>query len=605
MKYRLLLSFILFTFLSVFADIPAGYYEGTETLSGEELKTALHNIIDDHVEYSYNDLRDFILKASDEDPDNSNNVILLYTGWSYPKSGFGGSADDWNREHTWAKSHGNFGENPPCGTDAHQLRPTDASVNSARGNLDFDNGGSPYTDGDGATGCFRDDDSWEPRDEVKGDVARMIMYMAVRYEGDNGELDLEMADQVESSPGGEPLHGKSSTLLAWHHLDPPSEFEMNRNDVVYSYQQNRNPFIDHPEFAGYIWEGGIPNDNTPPLISNVYTISATQIVVDFNENVDETTSQTTSNYYINNGIGNPISAVRGYNGFNNQVLLTTSNLVNGTEYTVSVNNLEDLAGNPISANSQHAFSYIVVIEPELFYSETFELGAAGWTLQSSTSDNNWELTNSNESYHPGTVLDGEYYLYMNGYGADAPSEDWLISPQISGTHTNIILSVNLWTKYSDEIPGLSVIYSTDFSGDVEIANWQTLPITLPTADTDNWQIKTIEIPAARADFFIGFKYESSGTGAGTSTAWGVDAIQVSGGETDQEISAPTNVEITYSESNIILTWDSVFEATSYAIYGSSQPDGSYLLIDTVNPDITTLNINAADGKKFFYLKAIK
>jgi len=276
-----LMIFLLLGFtLILCADIPEGYYDGTEGLNGEELKAALHNIIDDHVEYSYSDLRDFILKASDEDPDNSNNVILLYTGWSYPKSSFGGGASDWNREHTWAKSHGDFGNSAPCGTDAHHLRPTDTSVNSARGNLDFDNGGSPYTDGDGPTGCKRDSDSWEPRDEVKGDVARMIMYMAVRYEGDSGELDLEMADQVNSSPSGQPLHGKSSTLLAWHHQDPPSAFEMNRNDVVYGYQENRNPFIDHPEFVARIWEGV---DTEETVV--VPTISITAYPNPFNPNV--------------------------------------------------------------------------------------------------------------------------------------------------------------------------------------------------------------------------------------------------------------------------------------------------------------------------------
>ena len=249
--------FTAFLILSIglFSDIPEGYYNGTEGVNGEDLKTVLHGIIDNHVEYSYDDLRDFILKHTDEDTANSNKVICLYTGWSYDKDDFGGGASDWNREHVWAKSHGDFGNNPPCGTDAHHIRPTDVTVNSRRGNLDFDNGGSAYTDGDGATGCYVDSDSWEPRDEVKGDVARMIFYMAVRYEGDNGEIDLEMADNSNSSPSGQPLHGKKSTLLEWHHLDPVSSWEIRRNDRVYEYQENRNPFIDHPEFVERIWEG--------------------------------------------------------------------------------------------------------------------------------------------------------------------------------------------------------------------------------------------------------------------------------------------------------------------------------------------------------------
>jgi len=250
MKFYILGLLIIFSGM-LLADPPAGYYDGTENFMGDQLKTALHNIIDDHQEYSYNALRDYILPYTDQDPANPNNVILLYTGWSLPIDDFGGGVSEWNREHTWAKSHGDFGTNPPCGTDAHHLRPTDVTVNSRRGNLDFDNGGNLYVDPDGATGCHYDSDSWEPRDEVKGDVARMIFYMDVRYEGDSGELDLEMVDEVNTSPA--PEMGKKSTLLAWHFLDPPDAWEMRRNDRVFEYQENRNPFIDHPEFVSRIW----------------------------------------------------------------------------------------------------------------------------------------------------------------------------------------------------------------------------------------------------------------------------------------------------------------------------------------------------------------
>ncbi len=229
-------------------QIPPGYYDDAIGLTGQQLKTALHNIIKNHTEYPYSQTDELIMET-DEDPNNSNNVILLYKGTSQAKSTFGGGANDWNREHVWAKSHGDFGDSPPCGTDLHHLRPEDASVNSDRGNKDFDNGGVQHPE---ATGCYYDDDSWEPRDEVKGDVARMIFYMSVRYEGDNGEPDLEVVDWVNSAP--EPEHGKYSALYQWHQDDPPDEFEINRNDVIYSYQDNRNPFIDHPEFLILIYD---------------------------------------------------------------------------------------------------------------------------------------------------------------------------------------------------------------------------------------------------------------------------------------------------------------------------------------------------------------
>ncbi|NOY50040.1 MAG: T9SS type A sorting domain-containing protein [Chlorobi bacterium] len=261
MRSILLIFLLVFNALA-FSQIPDGYYDDAEGLGGDELKAALHDIIDNHVEYSYNDLRDFILKNTDEDPDNANNVILLYTGRSQAKSTFGGGANDWNREHVWAKSHGGFGNNPPCGTDAHHIRPTDASVNSERGNLDFDEGGTPLEE---APGCKKDGDSFEPRDEVKGDVARMIFYMAVRYEGSNGEPDLEVVDYVNTSP--EPEMGKLQKLLDWNMTDPPDDFEKNRNEVIYSYQENRNPFIDHPEYVDLIW--GDPNSREENLFDNI------------------------------------------------------------------------------------------------------------------------------------------------------------------------------------------------------------------------------------------------------------------------------------------------------------------------------------------------
>ena len=247
-KTVLLFSFNFLLFAGLFAQIPPGYYDDAQGLQGDQLKAALHNIIDDHTWYSYNDLRDFILKDTDEDPNNPNNVILLYTGRSQAKNTFGGGANDWNREHVWAKSHGGFGNNPPAGTDAHHIRPTDASVNSSRGNKDFAMGGQEHSE---ATGNYYTDYTWEPRDAVKGDVARMIFYMAVRYEGGGGEPDLEVVDAVNTSPN--PEIGKLSDLLNWNQQDPPDDFEINRNNVIYGYQNNRNPFIDHPEYVNAIW----------------------------------------------------------------------------------------------------------------------------------------------------------------------------------------------------------------------------------------------------------------------------------------------------------------------------------------------------------------
>ncbi len=284
MKFSI--SILLFVFLVRFstAQIPDGYYSDAEGLTGDTLKTVLHNIISGHTELSYDAVKE-ALKDTDEDTTDSANVICLYSGWSYAKTEFGNGSEQWNREHVWSKSHGDFGDDPPAGTDLHHLRPADASVNSAKSNRDFDYGTTQYIDGSGVTDCYYSIDIWEPRDEVKGDVARMIFYMATRYEGDGSEPDLEIVDYVNTAPSNEPLYGKLTTLLAWNTLDPVDDWERNRNDIIYyNYQNNRNPFIDHPEYVNAIW-GGVEDEPSNHVASfGVSDSSTTTVTLTWDDN---------------------------------------------------------------------------------------------------------------------------------------------------------------------------------------------------------------------------------------------------------------------------------------------------------------------------------
>ncbi|MGC9362649.1 MAG: endonuclease I family protein, partial [Candidatus Syntrophosphaera sp.] len=228
---------------------------------GSTLKSNLHELLrtTHTTQYSYSALLTQ-LPYTDEDPANIYNIIEIYTGWSVDKDDFGGDTTDWNREHTWSKSHGDFGDTAPAGTDLHHLRPCDSTVNSAKSNKDFDLGGSAYEDSSpppgytGYTGCFTTADTWEPRDADKGDTARMIMYMAVRYEGTDTSYDLEIVDHVYTDAGQSlPYYGKLATLLNWHVQDPPDASEAQRNERIHERQGNRNPFIDIPVYAQYIW----------------------------------------------------------------------------------------------------------------------------------------------------------------------------------------------------------------------------------------------------------------------------------------------------------------------------------------------------------------
>ncbi|MDQ3403919.1 MAG: endonuclease, partial [Actinomycetota bacterium] len=210
------------------------YYKTAIGKTGPALKTELNRIISTNSKLTYDQVWN-ALKATDQDPANSANVILLYSGRSQSKATNGGGEDQWNREHVWAQSHGDIGTVTGPGTDIHHLRPEDVSVNANRGNKDFDLGGSAAPE---APGNYTDADSWEPRAAVKGDVARMIFYMAVRYAGTDGFADLEVNDRV--SNGSAPYMGRLSVLRQWNASDPPDTFEKRRNQVIFDqYQHNR------------------------------------------------------------------------------------------------------------------------------------------------------------------------------------------------------------------------------------------------------------------------------------------------------------------------------------------------------------------------------
>ncbi|MCB5284506.1 MAG: endonuclease [Candidatus Cloacimonetes bacterium] len=238
----------------------SGYYADIYGY-GITIKGLLHSLLrtTHTTEYSYT-ATTTQLKYTDQDPNNSNNVLEIYTGWSIDADSYGGDATDWNKEHTWSKSHGDFGDTAPAGTDLHHLRPCDATVNSSKSNKDFDDGGTAVTDSSpppgytGATGCYQTYNTWEPRPDDKGDVARIIMYMAVRYEGTDTSYDLELVDHVYSDASENlPYYGKLATLLQWHATDPPDAWEVRRNNRIAERQGNRNPFIDLPGYAARIW----------------------------------------------------------------------------------------------------------------------------------------------------------------------------------------------------------------------------------------------------------------------------------------------------------------------------------------------------------------
>lgn len=264
------------------SDLPSsytGYYSNMTGNLGSTFRSTLNSIISSDLKSSSYANAWTILQEADEDPTNSNNILCFYTGRSIPKSdrsGSGSGSVNWNREHVWAKSHG-FGNSTSVYAyyDAYHLHATEEKINNSRGNMPFDNvtGGSSDSYGNSWTS-----QAFEPRDEVKGDVARSMFYMVVRYE--SSSLDLELEDILTSTSSKDPKLGKLSTLLEWAYNDPVSEEELKRNEVVAKYQGNRNPFIDNPEFAYYLYPTesnklGVTLDNLADKINNGSTVIPT------------------------------------------------------------------------------------------------------------------------------------------------------------------------------------------------------------------------------------------------------------------------------------------------------------------------------------------
>ena len=253
----------------------SGYYASADVLTGYALKSELHNIIDNHSTQSYSALWTFYLSYGlDTYYENDGSILDIYsenptgndpfnfTAGSDQCGSYSGESDCYNREHAFPRSWFG-GAVSPMNTDVHHIFPTDGYVNARRSSYPYGEVGSAsYTSSNGsrlgsaASGLGYTGTVFEPIDEFKGDIARAYFYMATRYE------DVISGWENQSSYGNDALNGTSTQvfeswflnmLLSWHAQDPVSQKEIDRNDAAYSFQGNRNPFVDHPELVSEIW----------------------------------------------------------------------------------------------------------------------------------------------------------------------------------------------------------------------------------------------------------------------------------------------------------------------------------------------------------------
>jgi endonuclease I len=306
MKLRLLFVFTLFFSFS-FSQIPSGYYN-TATSTGYTLKTQLSNIIDDHNDQGYNAIDGFM---SSYDLDNyyetgSNTILDVYS--ENPSSSdpynftpgvdecgnYSNEGDCYNKEHVIPQSV--FSSNTPMQSDAHQLLPTDGRVNGFRGNFPFgrvnDNNlvsqsgiSNPTQNGSKLGANLNSGYSsgysgtvFEPINEFKGDIARIYFYFITRYENQVGNWSSfamfdGSSDQVLQTTF-------LNILIEWHLSDPVSQKEIDRNNnIYYNHQNNRNPFVDHPEYVSMIWNP-VTDTEAPTAATNLIASNPTMSSID-------------------------------------------------------------------------------------------------------------------------------------------------------------------------------------------------------------------------------------------------------------------------------------------------------------------------------------
>ena len=272
MKNNFTIAMVLIT-IGVFAQAPANYYNNA-TGTGYALKTQLYNIIQSHTTRSYSSLYT-CYTTSDVDSfyENDGTILDIYSenptaadSYNYSPTNTGDRCGDYrlegdcyNREHLVPQSV--FNEASPMVSDAHHILPTDGKVNNQRNNYAFGRVDNPtWTSQNGSklgpnvnsgyTAGYSNT-VFEPIDEFKGDIARCYFYMATCYQNVIANWDAyAMFDRTSDHVF---TNWSLNTLLTWAALDPVSDKEITRNNAVYAFQGNRNPFIDHPEYAAQIW----------------------------------------------------------------------------------------------------------------------------------------------------------------------------------------------------------------------------------------------------------------------------------------------------------------------------------------------------------------
>ena len=543
MKNHLLAILFLWS-ISFYGQIPS-YYNGVDlSQTGNDLFLEISQKLQNtHVGIPYTGSSTDVWDAcdqADEDPDISSNVILIYgfdnTDGTYStdrtrlkteKAGSTYIPGKWNREHVFAKSLAipSFGtDEPGPGTDVHNLRPADQERNSARSN-------NKFTDGSGDSGIVSSNGGWYPGDEWKGDVARIIMYMYARYNGDGSKvsetkclpINIGFGEGLDEDPNMIEL------FLKWNVEDPVSDFEANRNEVLAGIQGNRNPFIDNPYLATKIWGGLTAEDKwwsnnssdteAPTAPANLVASNITEETFDLSW-VASTDNVAVYDYSIY------------LNGVYNKTATTTSTTITGLQATTTYSvTIKARDANSNYSEESEALNVSTLEGPLVVFQEDFNnCSEVKFIAYSEASTKNWEC-----SPVYGENNSGSYGI--NGYQEAERSKDWLI------TNTSIDFDAQTGEKlsfYADEKFGstpLELLYSTEYSGtgnpgDFEWISVPNLSIPIPTIDSNEvdvfYNFSDIDVSSISGKVYLAFKYYSDGE----PTRWTVDNFEIVADQND-------------------------------------------------------------------------
>ena len=594
---KLLPFFLLILSLSIFSQVPSYYNDVNINQTGNDLKEALAiKIISSHTNIlTYTPDVWNALKQTDIDPTDNSKVVLIY-GWddtdtditndrTREKDTHGSGSGVWNREHVYSKSLAN----PNLGTvgagaDAHNLRPADAQRNSSRSNRKF-------AEGNGNSGATAEG-NWYPGDEWKGDVARMMMYMYLRYGNQTLPINVGVGNPVANDTNMIEL------FLKWNAEDPVSILEKQRNPVLEVMQGNRNPFIDNPAFATLIWGGpqaenlfggnGVSTDNEAPTTpANIVVSNISNTSVDLTWPASTDNSSVAGYYIYNNGI--QVAST-------NNTSISVANLNANTLYNFTLT-AYDIAGNFSQLSS--VISVTTATNPvndsieELFISEYIE-----------GSSYNKAIEIANFTGLPINLANYSIKKATNGGGS------WSNTLDLTGTLNNNEVYVIAHNSASDTVKNKSNLLNSsvmNFNGNDAIALFKNdilIDVLGTQNSSDNFgKDKTLQrkptIKSPNKNYTLS---EWAIIAKDTFNGLGEHLIDNNISEDNIAPTAPTNLlSNNITQTSVKLTWDASTDNVTVVLYEVYQND---TLITTVNNTSVTVNNLTDDTAYNFSVKAI-